>query len=103
MDSATKKKEDSTIRVDIERLDMLVNLVGELVTDRTRFINIEEELHQSAPQMGVTTNLSETVQLFGRHMNEIQDTIMKVRMVPIGNAFNKFTLWDCKTINYRIL
>lgn len=86
-----KKKEDSTIRVDIKRLDTLVNLVGELVTDRTRFMNIEEELHKYAPQLNTTANMSETVQLFGRHMNEIQENIMKVRMVPIGNAFNKFS------------
>ncbi len=90
----TKKKEpkeQSTIRVDLERLDVLVNLVGELVIDRSRFASIENELRTDYPQIKVGSNFSETVQLFGRHMNEIQDIIMKVRMVPIGNAFNKFT------------
>ncbi len=86
-----KKKEQSTIRVDLERLDVLVNLVGELVIDRTRFASIEEELRTNHPQIKLGSSFSETVQLFGRHMNEIQDIIMKVRMVPIGNAFNKFT------------
>ncbi|SMF13786.1 chemotaxis protein CheA [Pseudobacteriovorax antillogorgiicola] len=86
-----KKKEQSTIRVDLERLDVLVNLVGELVIDRTRFASIEEELRTNYPQVELGGSFSETVQLFGRHMNEIQDIIMKVRMVPIGNAFNKFT------------
>jgi len=84
-------KEQSTIRVDLERLDVLVNLVGELVIDRSRFASIENELRTDYPQIKVGSNFSETVQLFGRHMNEIQDIIMKVRMVPIGNAFNKFT------------
>ncbi len=86
-----KKKEQSTIRVDLERLDVLVNLVGELVIDRTRFASIEEDLRTNYPQIKLGGNFSETVQLFSRHMNEIQDIIMKVRMVPIGNAFNKFT------------
>ena len=86
-----QKKEQSTIRVDLERLDVLVNLVGELVIDRTRFASIEEELRTNYPQVELGGSFSETVQLFGRHMNEIQDIIMKVRMVPIGNAFNKFT------------
>ncbi|NRA68859.1 MAG: chemotaxis protein CheW [Pseudobacteriovorax sp.] len=86
-----KKKEQSTIRVDLERLDVLVNLIGELVIDRTRFASIEEELRTNYPQVELGGSFSETVQLFGRHMNEIQDIIMKVRMVPIGNAFNKFT------------
>jgi two-component system chemotaxis sensor kinase CheA len=85
-----KKQEESSIRVDLKRLDALVNLVGELVTDRTRFMNIEEELRINNPHLISTQNMTQTVQLFGRHMNEIQDTIMKVRMVPIGNAFNKF-------------
>ena len=88
--SKEKKKESSTIRVDLNRLDALVNLVGELVIDRTRFVTIEEELRTNHPNVKLSGNISETVQLFGRHMNEIQDIIMKVRMVPIGNAFNKY-------------
>ncbi|MBP9709075.1 MAG: chemotaxis protein CheA [Oligoflexales bacterium] len=88
--ATSNKKADSTIRVDLERLDALVNLVGELVTDRTRFIAIEDELRHKFSQLQLTADMSETVQLFGRHMNEVQDIIMKVRMVPIGNAFNKY-------------
>jgi len=92
-DKANKKKstEQSTIRVDLERLDALVNLVGELVIDRTRFATIEEDIRTTSPQLKVAGNMTETVQLFGRHMNEIHEIIMKIRMVPIGNAFNKFT------------
>jgi two-component system chemotaxis sensor kinase CheA len=90
-DGHGKQKENSTIKVDIERLDALVNLVGELVIDRGRFVNIEEDIRVKTKEHGITAKMSETVQLFGRHMNEIQDIIMKVRMVPIGNTFNKFT------------
>ncbi|MFW7377387.1 MAG: chemotaxis protein CheW [Oligoflexus sp.] len=90
-EASSPKKEQSTIRVDLERLDVLVNLVGELVIDRTRFASIEEDLRTNYPQIKLGSSISETVQLFGRHMNEIQDIIMKVRMVPIGNAFNKFS------------
>jgi two-component system chemotaxis sensor kinase CheA len=90
-DKGAKKNENvSTIRVDLKRLDTLVNLVGELVIDRTRFASIEETLRARYPKIKMLGNLSETVQLFGRHMNEFQDIIMKVRMVPIGNAFNRF-------------
>jgi two-component system chemotaxis sensor kinase CheA len=87
-----KKKSEaaSTIRVDLERLDALVNLVGELVIDRTRFINIEESLRVQAPQLKLASNMTETLQQFGRHMNEIQEIIMKVRMVPVGSVFNKY-------------
>lgn len=94
-ESGTKAKAkqvtQSTIRVDLRRLDALVNLVGELVIDRTRFSSIEEQLRTKGPNPQLAGNMTETVQLFGRHMNEVQDIIMKVRMVPIGNAFNKFS------------
>jgi two-component system chemotaxis sensor kinase CheA len=88
----TKKKSEaaSTIRVDLERLDALVNLIGELVIDRTRFVNIDESLRIQAPQLKLTGSMTETLQQFGRHMNEIQDIIMKVRMVPVGSVFNKY-------------
>ena len=86
-----QKVTQSTIRVDLQRLDALVNLVGELVIDRTRFSSIEEQLRTKGPSQKIAGNMTETVQLFGRHMNEIQDIIMKVRMVPIGNAFSKFS------------
>ena len=88
-----EKKADEaggTIRVDLKRLDSLVNLVGELVIDRTRFARIEEELRGNGnSELG--HSMSESVLLFGRHMNEVQSIIMKIRMVPVGNAFYKFT------------
>lgn len=80
-----------TIRVDLKRLDALVNLVGELVIDRTRFARIEEELRNKNDNSGLGHQMSESVLLFGRHMNEVQNIIMKIRMVPVGSVFNKFT------------
>jgi two-component system chemotaxis sensor kinase CheA len=90
--AAGKKKSEaaSTIRVDLERLDALVNLIGELVIDRTRFVNIDESLRIQAPHLKLAGSMTETLQQFGRHMNEIQDIIMKVRMVPVGSVFNKY-------------
>ena len=91
-DKSEKKKKlgGNTIRVDIERLDKLLNLVGEFVIDRTRFAQITQELKEKYPQDPLVNQLNETNQIFGRHMNEIQEVIMSVRMVPIGNVFNKY-------------
>ena len=86
----SKKLGSHTIRVDIERLDKLLNLVGEFVIDRTRFAQICQELKEKYPQDPLVNQLNETNQIFGRHMNEIQEVIMSVRMVPIGNTFNKY-------------
>ena len=88
---AVQGAENTTIRVDLRRLDALVNLVGELVIDRTRFARIEEEIRSLSLRNGLSSHMSESVLMFGRHMNEVQSVIMKIRMVPIGNAFNKFT------------
>ncbi len=89
-DKKHKKLGSNTIRVDIERLDRLLNLVGEFVIDRTRFAQICQELKEKYPHDPLVSQLNETNQIFGRHMNEIQEVIMSVRMVPIGNTFNKY-------------
>lgn len=89
-ESGKTEQSGGTIRVDLKRLDGLVNLVGELVIDRTRFLQIEEELRTQSTDSDLVHIMSEAVLLFGRHMNEVQNIIMKIRMVPIGNAFLKF-------------
>jgi len=85
-----KSDSQGTIRVDLKRLDSLVNLVGELVIDRTRFARIEEAMRLRGASADLSHQMAESLLLFGRHMNEVQNIIMKVRMVPVGNAFYKF-------------
>jgi two-component system chemotaxis sensor kinase CheA len=89
---------NQTIRVDIERLDMLLNLVGELVINRTRISDIAQTLgrqlgQETRAQTELATlakDLSESSALLARTTNEIQESIMKVRMVPIGQVFDRF-------------
>ncbi len=87
---APTNKQAPTIRVDLGRLDDLVNLIGELVIDRTRFVSIEDRFRNEHPQSSLVGNIAETVQFFGRHMSDMQEIVMKLRMVPIGNTFNKY-------------
>ena len=94
----TAAVKNQTIRVDIERLDMLLNLVGELVINRTRISDIAATLGrelggQGSAQHALATlakDLSESSALLARTTNEIQESIMKVRMVPIGQVFDRF-------------
>ena len=89
-----------TIRVDIERLDALLNLVGELVINRTRISDIANTLERliADKAVGASTNivaplakdLADSAALLARTTNEIQESIMKVRMVPIGQVFDRF-------------
>jgi two-component system, chemotaxis family, sensor kinase CheA len=90
-----------TIRVDIERLDSLLNLVGELVINRTRISDIAntlERLMGDKVNVGASSgivaplakDLADSAALLARTTNEIQESIMKVRMVPIGQVFDRF-------------
>ncbi|MGE5381135.1 MAG: chemotaxis protein CheW [Methylocystaceae bacterium] len=71
-----------TVRVDIERLDNLMNLVGELVINKGR-------LEQIGSQQKLT-DLSETIEQIDRITTDLQNVVMKVRMVPIEQVFNRF-------------
>lgn len=71
-----------TVRVDIERLDNLMNLVGELVINKTRLEQIG--LVHRIPE------LIEAIEQMGRLTTDLQSLVMKVRMVPIEQVFNRF-------------
>ncbi|MCS7234218.1 MAG: chemotaxis protein CheA [Synergistetes bacterium] len=77
-----KVKGMRTIRVDIDRLDDLMNLVGELVINKTRLVQIGSVYK--------LTELDETLAQIGRITNELQAVVMKLRMVPIEHVFNRF-------------
>ncbi len=78
-----KVKTGKTVRVDIERLDKLMNLVSELVINKTRL----EQVATSKENLG---DLVKTSEQFSRITSEIQNVVMKVRMVPLDNVFNRF-------------
>lgn len=83
-DDANKKahKMKQTVRVDIERLDNLMNLVGELVMHKGRLEQIGS--NQKIP------DLHETIEQIDRISTDLQSVVMKVRMVPIEQVFNRF-------------
>lgn len=72
----------ANVRVPAERLDALVNLVGELVTVQARFSQTAEKRNDS-----VLTSMAEEVE---RLIADLRDNVMTLRMVPIGNSFGKF-------------
>lgn len=77
-----KLKSGQSVRVDIEKLDSLLNLVGELVINKVRL-----------EQIGIThrlVELTETLEQMDRVTTDLQSVVMKVRMVPVGQVFNRF-------------
>lgn len=83
---------DMTVRTSVERLDTLMNLVGELITDRNHLTQIRNRLNSMQdgskdPQIEI---LSETVTHLGRITDQLQEEVMRIRMTPISNVFHKF-------------
>ncbi|QGQ46836.1 chemotaxis protein CheA [Metabacillus sediminilitoris] len=77
--AATSSK---TIRVNIERLDILMNLFEELVIDRGRLEQISKDLNNN--------ELNETVERMSRISGDLQNIILNMRMVPVETVFNRF-------------
>ncbi|MNV32796.1 Chemotaxis protein CheA [compost metagenome] len=71
-----------TIRVDIDRLDVLMNLLSELLIDRVRLEQLASDTQ--------STELTETVEHLSRVSGDLQNIVMKLRMVPVDTVFNRF-------------
>lgn len=80
---------DKTVRISVERLDTLMNLVGELVTDRNRLLQIEDTLRVYYSKEGVFSELGEMTGHIGRVVDQLQEEVMRARMLPIAHIFNK--------------
>ena len=76
------KKAHQSVRVDLERIDNLMNMVSELVIYRTRLEQIVTT-HKSQ-------ELNETLEQVGRTTSDLQDLVMKIRMLPLDTVFNRF-------------
>ncbi len=85
-----QKKQEHTIRVSIEKLDVLLNLVGELVIDRSKLAQIGEILEAKYRESEISEELRDTVSHIERIANDLQENIMKARMLPIGQLFSRF-------------
>jgi len=79
-----------TLRVDVARLDNLMNLVGELVIDRTRLIRIANHLAEKYEDEELAKEMLEVCRHVGRITDEVQDEVMKSRMLPIDSVFSRF-------------
>lgn len=89
---APKKTTAQSVRIDVERLDGLMNLVGELVIDRTRLQQIREQLAavlKDANMTELTENFEETTAHLARVTDELQEQIMRSRMLPVRSVLTR--------------
>jgi two-component system chemotaxis sensor kinase CheA len=94
---AGKEREVKNIRVDITRLDTMMNLIEDLVINRGRVIQIADKYRMK--------DLDETLNMIGRSVADLQNLMMNIRMIPLSHIFNRFprTVRDLsKKINKEI-
>ncbi len=85
-----KKKIDQTIRVDVNRLDNMMNMVGELVLGRNSLMQISGKMNQKWEGEDLVGSLGQISTQVSFITTEVQMAVMKMRMLPVGNVFNKF-------------
>ncbi|MDA3860405.1 MAG: chemotaxis protein CheA [Melioribacteraceae bacterium] len=85
-----KKSEDTNIRVDVERLDELLNIVSELVLGRNQLAQVNSEATLEYEGTKLSRDLAEATKQIDIMTNELQLVVMKTRMVKVGKVFNRF-------------
>ena len=80
----------SIVRVDLERIDELMRIIGELVISRTRLEDQLVELKRTSPA-SVWRPLRETSQSLARQLRDLRESVMRVRLVQIGEIFERMT------------
>ncbi|SEG64586.1 chemotaxis protein CheA [Paenibacillus sp. UNC499MF] len=86
---APAKAKSPTIRVSVERLEHLMNLVGELVIDQTRIHQVERTQRRRIADESVD-ELGQIADHLSRIIGDLQESVMKTRMLPIEQLFNRF-------------
>ena len=87
--SVSLKSLSQTIRVDIHKLDALLNVVGELVLTKAVIQQIAKELVGERGLMGLAGELFKTGQILDRRVTDLQEGLVEVRMVPVGQVFDR--------------
>ncbi len=78
------------VRTSVERLDKLMNLVGELVTDRNRLYQVRTQMTTGGNVDDLIDYLGDAISHLSGITDQLQDEIMRARMVPVSQVFNKF-------------
>lgn len=89
-DGGTLRSISRTVRVDIDKLDLLMNIVGELVLSKGAVAEICERLRTSG-EKELSGELAKVTRVLERRLHDLQKGVMDVRMVPVGQLFEKMT------------
>lgn len=106
---APKKEISKSVRIDVERLDNLMNLVGELIVDSSHLREVSNIFEDKFEEEKIVKELIISVEHLNRITEDLQSEVMKSRLLPISTVFNKFprmvrdlSLKAKKEINFQI-
>jgi len=88
-----KESSDSlgnTVRIDIKKLDNLMNIVGELVLAKARYQQMEARIELEPGLRGLSEEFKKNNKFASKKLEDLREGILKVRMVPIGQLFSRF-------------
>ncbi|HTO22791.1 MAG TPA: chemotaxis protein CheA, partial [Spirochaetia bacterium] len=89
-DLARGARPDEVVRVSVKKLDSLLNLVGELVIHNSGFVAATQALKDQVGKTREIFDLEEKTEALSAITRDLQDGIMKARMLPVSNVFNRF-------------
>ncbi len=81
---------DNLLRVDAEKIDRVLNLVGELILAKSMLQQALLEFGQRFPKDSLRAKFSDAMAFQGRVLNDLQHSVMKIRMVPVDQLFRRF-------------
>ncbi len=79
-----------TVRVDIGRLDHVMNIVGELIIEKTHLEGLGRTLHADQ-ERAMSQEVTKLARNFDRKLNELQKSVIEMRMVPVGQIYSKLS------------
>ncbi|MBR8461804.1 response regulator [Campylobacter sp. faydin G-105] len=88
--SGSAVAQEQTIRVEVKRLDHLMNLIGELVLGKNRLLKIYDDVEERYEGEKFLEELNQVVSALSLVTTDIQLAVMKTRMLPVAKVFNKF-------------
>ena len=88
--AAPAREADQVIRVNVERIDSIMNLAEELVLGRNRLLQLNSQLMAERSDDELVNRLNEATAQVGTLTGELQESVMMMRMVPVSRVFSRF-------------
>jgi len=90
MERTTEVKKTKTIRIDQKKLDVFMNLIGELIVIKNSFTHLSKKMEEDYKLQDSAQELRDITYMVDRISDNLESTLMAIRMVPLNNVFQRF-------------